>query len=692
MADRRDLLVEIGTEELPPHAIRPMSGALGRDLAARLAARGIDHGAVQTFSTPRRIAALIAGVAEAQPDREVKRRGPMVSVAFDSDGEPTRAAEGFARSCGVPVEQLERVATEKGEQLLFRSTEVGETTVSLLPGLLEEAVARLPVPRRMRWADLDVEFSRPVHWVVLMFGDEAVHAQVLGMTAGRSTQGHRYHRPEGIRLDDAASYSTALYGSGRVVADFDARRDMVRGQVAEAARALGGNAVLDEDLLEEITALVEWPVAITGTFDHSFLRLPDPVIMAPMMGHQRYFPVRGADGKLLPHFIAISNIDSKNPASVREGNERVLRPRLADAAFFYEADLKRSLDDLEAGLADVVYQDKLGTMAEKAARVSGLAGTVAIALGLGPGAVKLARRAGQLSKCDLLTGMVGEFPELQGVMGREYAAQAGEPPAVAVALGETYMPRFAGDAIPTSDAGRAVAIADRLDTLVGIFGIGQKPTGDKDPFALRRNALGVMRIIIEGELELNLVKLLDAAVAAYGEHIDGRGVAAAVHDFMLERLRAYFAERGVTAEVFAAVHARSPRQPLDFARRVAAVQAFSELSDSASLAAANKRIQNILRQADGAIPSGVKDDLFRDDAEWDLAAKLVGLSPRVQAMLRNGDYAAALTALARLREPVDTFLDQVKVMDDDPAVRGNRLALLNVIHELFSATADISRL
>ncbi len=692
MAEGRDLLLEIGTEELPPGALRRMAEALAAELSARLTARGLEHGEVQSFATPRRIAALVAGVAEARPDREVERRGPMVAAAFDADGTPTRAAEGFARSCGVPVEHLQRTTTDKGEQLVLRTTEVGEATTSLLPALAEEAIARIPMPRRMRWADLDVEFSRPVHWVVLLFGDEPVQTELLGVVAGRTTQGHRFHKPEGIRLDGAADYPTALYGSGHVVADFQARREMVREQVEDAARALGGNAVLDDDLLDETTALVEWPVAVTGAFDPGFLRLPAPVIMAAMMGHQRYFPVRGEDGALLANFITISNIESKHPDSVREGNERVLRPRLADAAFFFDMDLERSLQDLQAGLADVVYQKRLGSMADKAERVAHLAGIVAIALGLGPEAVKLARRAGQLSKCDLLTGMVGEFPELQGVMGREYAARAGEPEAVADALGETYMPRFAGDDIPRTDIGRAVALADKLDTLTGIFGIGQKPSGEKDPFALRRTALGAMRVIIEGELQLNLRKLLDAAVDAYGERISGDAVADEVHDFMLDRLRAYFAERGISAEEFAAVQARNPAQPLDFARRLDAVHAFSQMPEAASLAAANKRIQNILRQVDHAVAPQVKDDLFRENAEWDLAAKLVGLKPRVQSMLKGGDYTGALTALAGLREPVDTFFEQVKVMDDDDAVRDNRLALLNDIHGLFSATADISRL
>jgi glycyl-tRNA synthetase beta chain len=558
--------------------------------------------------------------------------------------------------------------------------------------MVQDVIARLPVPRRMRWSDLDVEFARPVHWLVLLYGNDLVATEALGVASGRMTRGHRFHKPEAIRLDSAAEYATALYGSGHVVADFDARREMIRSQVEDAAAALGGRAAMDADLLDEATALVEWPVAITGSFDREFLRLPDAVLMAPMKGHQRYFPVLAADGSLLPHFITISNIESSNANSVREGNERVLRPRLADAAFFFDADLKRSLDDLQAGLEDVVFQDKLGSVAHKAERVSKLAGVVAIAMGLGPEAVKMARRAGALSKCDLLTHMVGEFPELQGVMGREYAARAGEPEAVAAALGESYMPRFAGDDIPASAGGRALAIADKLDTLVGIFGIGEKPTGEKDPFALRRTALGALRIVIEGELPLDLRKLLESAVQGYGERLSAPDVAAEVYDFMLERLRAYFADQGISAEVFMAVLARNPTRPLDFARRVDAVHAFYQMPEAASLAAANKRIQNILRQVDGAVPDTVNEELFKANAEWDLAAKLVGIKPRVQALLKAADYKAALAALAGLRESVDGFFDEVKVMDEDAAVKNNRLAMLASIHELFIETADISRL
>ncbi len=436
MAEPQNLLLEIGAEELPPKALRNMATALGRELSARLTARGLEHGDIQTFATPRRIAVLIANVPDAQTDREMERRGPKVSDAFDSDGKPTPAAQGFARSCGVPVEHLEQVQSDKGAQLAFRSTEVGEATASLLPTMVQEAVSRLPVPRRMRWSDLEVEFSRPVQWVVLLLGTQLVEAHVLGIDSGHITRGHRFHHPEGIRLDSADEYAKSLYG-GHVVAEFDVRMDMIRTQVEEAAAALGGTAMMDTELLAETAALVEWPVAVTGNFDQSFLRLPDAAIIAPMKGHQRFFPVRAADGSLMPHFITISNLDSKNPQSVQSGNERVLRPRLADAAFFYDADLKLSLDELQQGLAALVFQDKLGSIADKTERVSKLAGVVAIAMGENPEGVKHARRAGRLCKCDLLTQMVGEFPELQGIMGREYAIRAGEPNAVSTALNLT---------------------------------------------------------------------------------------------------------------------------------------------------------------------------------------------------------------------------------------------------------------
>ncbi len=692
MADNADLLVEIGTEELPPGGLRSLSEGFANELCQRLAGKGLSHGEVSAFATPRRIAALISQVPANQPDREFKRRGPSLDAAFDANGKPTKAALGFARSCGVAVDNLERMETSEGCWLTFRSTEVGESTPSLIPKIVEDALNKLPIPRRMRWANFDFEFVRPVHWVVLLFGNETVDGEIFGVSAGRMTRGHRFHHPEAISIEDPASYSKTLYSTGHVVAEFKARAEIVTRQVVESAASVKGKALVDKELIEEITALVEWPSAVVGSFDKEFLELPDAVLVATMKGHQRYFPVVDKNGKLLPHFIAISNIESINPETVRKGNERVLRPRLKDAAYFYKRDSGRSLEQRQEELKSIIFQEKLGSMYDKAERISRLASHVAIAMGENPDAVKLARRAGRLCKCDLLTEMVGEFPELQGVMGGEYAAKSGEPLEVAKAITEVYKPRFAGDAIPASPIGRAVAIADKLDTLAGIFGVGQGPTGDKDPYALRRTALGVLRIIIEGQLPLDLKRLVQEALKGYQEKFDDESVTNQVYDFMTERLRAYFTERGVPVEVFLAVQARNPTRPLDFTKRVQAVNEFRKLPEAESLAAANKRINNILKQAEDAIPMKVNDNLFTEDAEWNLAAKLVGLSPRVNEMLKQGDYTSAMKSLAGLRESVDAFFDTVKVMDDDQKVRYNRLALLHSISELFLETADISKL
>lgn len=692
MPDRADLLVEIGTEELPPKPLRALSEAFGDALCDRLEAKILGKHTCTVFATPRRLAVLVHDVPFNQPDRDVERRGPALDAAFDADGKPTRAAEGFARSCGVEVNHLERMETAGGGWLLFRSTQVGESTQTLLPGIVEEALARVPIARRMRWSDLDVEFARPVHWIMLLHGEHAIDGTVMGIRTGGSTRGHRFHHPQSLEIGEPSNYAGALYGGAHVVADFSARKEMIRTQVDEAADILGGRAVVDDDLLEENTALVEWPVAITGSFDVLYLSLPDCVLKATMQGHQRYFPVMAEDGSLMPHFIAISNIESRNPDTVRDGNERVIRPRLADAAFFFEADRRQPLAERREALKDVVFQDRLGSLYEKSERVSRLAGVVAIAMGQSPEAVKLARRAGALYKCDLLTSMVGEFPELQGEMGREYALADGEELQVANGIGESYRPRFAGDRIPSTETGRALSIAERLDTLVGIFLIGQAPTGDKDPFALRRAALGILRIIIEGELPLDLRKLLRSTVDGYEKFPDASGVTDEVMEFVLERLKAYFVDQGIPVDVFFAVHAREPTEPFDFAKRVFAVDAFRKLPEAASLASANKRIQNILKQAEDAVPARVDDSLFAEDAEWNLAAKTLGLSPRVRELLKNRDYTTAMTNLAGLRESVDDFFDNVKVMDDDQRLRKNRLALLQSISNLFLETADISRL
>ena len=715
--DMNDLLVEIGTEELPPKALRMLSEALVAEIAAELDAAGFAHGTPVPYATPRRLAVLVHGVPGTQPDREVERRGPPLARAFDENDKPTRAALGFAKSVGVEVDRLVRLETAEGAWLAYRSTKAGAPLACLLTGMLERALGRLPVPRRMRWADRDDEFVRPVHWAVLMHGADVIDGEILGVSSGRATRGHRFHHPDHIVLADAGGYETALRREGHIVARIEERMEMIREQVERAARALGGRALIDPALLEENAALVEWPVAVAGHFDTEFLDLPDAVLVATMQGHQRYFPVAGHDGALMPHFIAVSNIESRNPATVREGNERVIRPRLSDAAYFFDTDRQRSLESRLEGLEDVVFQRKLGTLHAKSERVSELAGRVMRAMGGSEDAVADARRAGLLSKCDLLTEMVGEFPELQGRMGREYACLDGEPAAVADAIGEVYMPRFAHDDIPDTGAGRAIAIADKLDTIAGCLSLGQAPTGDKDPFALRRAALGTLRIMIEGELDLDLGEMIEAAFECYTEQTREEPGAAArdgcpadmvgsvvmaspstgteVRRFMLDRLRAYFADRSIPTDVFNAVLAKEPARPLDFAHRVHAVGAFRSLPEAASLAAANKRIGNILRQAEQRqidIPGEVDDSLFREDAERSLTDALAGIEPRARTMLDAGEYTGALANLAGLRDDVDRFFDTVMVMDDDERVRGNRLALLARIGALFMETADISLL
>ena len=734
-ADR--LLVEIGAEELPPRALRMLSEAFAAELAAELDAAGLAHGVPAPCATPRRLAVLVPDVPGVQPDRDLERRGPPLARAFDEDGQPTQAALGFARSVGVEVDRLVRIETGDGAWLGFRSTIPGTPLRSLLPGMVERALAKLPAPRRMRWADRDTEFVRPVHWVVLMHGAEVIEAEVLGIPSGRATRGHRFHHPGDIVLEDAGDYATALRRQGHVVAGFDERMEMIREQVEQAGKALGGRALIDPALLEENTALVEWPVAVAGHFDTDFLDLPDAVLVATMQGHQRYFPVAGRDGALMPHFIAVSNIESRNPATVREGNERVVRPRLSDAAYFFDTDRGRSLESRLGELEGVIFQRRLGSLHAKAQRVSKLAGRVARAMGGSDEAVAHARRAGLLSKCDLVTEMVGEFPELQGEMGREYARLDGEPAAVADAIGELYMPRFADDGIPATTAGRAIAIADKIDTIAGCLSLGLAPSGDKDPFALRRAALGTLRIMMEGELDLDLDEVIEAAFECYADQMDEAPGAAApqghpegmavsagaasadtpsadsasagtasantastdiraeARRFMLDRLRAYFADRSIPTDVFNAVLAREPTRPLDFANRVRAVETFRALPEAASLAAANKRIRNILRQAEQGhidIPDAVDPALFLADAERSLAGALAGIEPQARAMLDAGEYAGALTSLAKLRDDVDRFFDTVKVMDDDAARRGNRLALLARIGALFMETADISLL
>ena len=696
-SERCDLLVEIGTEELPPQSLRGLSEAFADEVREGLAKAGLAGREVEPFATARRLALIARGVPSTVPGRTRERRGPAVAAAFDPAGQPTRAALGFAGSCGVDVAELDRIETPKGTWLVHRVEEPPRPAADLVPGVIETALARLPIARRMRWGDGDAEFVRPVHWLVLLLGEEVVAATVLGIRSGRETRGHRFHHPEPIALAHPGEYREKLHRPGRVVASFGERRGLVDRLVAQTAAELGGRAVFDDGLLDEVTALVEWPVAVAGRFEERFLDLPRGVITATLQGHQRYFPVEDEGGRLRNSFVTISNVESGRPDAVRAGNERVVRPRLEDAAFFVRSDLEKPLAARRPDLEGVVFQEKLGSMAAKSDRVAVLVRHVGRAAGLDAAGVGAAVRAAELGKCDLVTAMVGEFPDLQGYMGACYARAAGEPDAVAVAIEEAYLPRFAGDAIPRTAAGRVLAVAERLDTVAGIFGVGLGPTGDRDPFALRRSALGVLRILVEAEIDADLEDLLRHAVEGYGDTLDAGAdrLAAEVFEFVVERLRGW---SEAPPDVFAAVHARRPVRPLDFVRRMKAVETFRALPEAASLAAANKRIANLLRQVEEIDPHArrrrceVDPGLFAEPAEGGLAARVAEVAPGVEALLARGDHAGAMSTLAGLRESVDSFFDEVQVMSDDPAVRANRLALLARIGDLFLETADISRL
>jgi glycyl-tRNA synthetase beta chain len=689
MAETRDLLIEIGVEELPPKALSSLALAFEQGLREGLEKAGLSNTALHRFATPRRLAVRVENLPARQADRRVERRGPALSAAFDAAGHPTRAAEGFARSCGVTVAELQRQETDKGVWLVHVSTEPGAATAGLIPGLVETALAGLPIPKRMRWGDRDDEFVRPVHWVVLLFGDEVIPATLMGVPAGRETRGHRFHHPQPIRLNSPADYARQLADPGRVIADFAERREAIRVQTEALAAELGGQAVIKPELLDEVTALVEWPVALAGNFDRRFLQVPAEALICTMQDHQRYFPVVDARGWLLPHFITIANLESRDPAQVRAGNERVIRPRFSDAEFFWNQDRKQSLATHIAGLKQVVFQQRLGTLADRSERVAALVRFIA---SHGHGNPDWADRAARLAKCDLLTQMVQEFPELQGIMGRYYALHDQEAPEVAQAQEEQYLPRFAGDRLPATATGRALALADRLDTLVGIFAIGQAPSGAKDPFALRRAALGVLRILIEGELDLSLPALLEQAAAQFEPALRADAAVETVLSFILDRLRGYYLDQGVRPDTYDAVLECRPARPLDFDRRVRAVGAFRELPEAASLAAANKRIRNILRKVETTLPFEVRIDLLVEDAEQALAARLAELSSEVTPLMETGLYGEALNRLAGLREPVDAFFDQVLVMAEDAALRDNRIALLNELSSLFLRVADFSRL
>jgi len=684
-----DFLVEIGTEELPPKALKTLSESFAQGLVDGLKQADIGHGEVHVYAAPRRLAVWIEQVSTQQPDKIIERRGPAKKAGFDDQGKPTKALEGFARSCGVSVEQLIEIETDKGTWMAYNQAQKGLQTTEILPGLVETSLAKLPIPKRMRWGASDVEFVRPVHWVLMLLGSMVVPANILGKNAGTVTRGHRFHAPIEIPVSQPAEYALVLEKEGFVLADFAQRRETIRRQVLNVAQQAGGRAVIDEDLLDEVTALNEWPHAIVGTFDEDFLAVPPECLISAMKGHQKFFHLLDADGKLMAKFITVSNIASKAPEKVVSGNERVIRPRLSDAKFFWNQDRKQPLDDLLPSLKTVVFQQKLGTLYDKIERLETL--TVKMARPLGVPA-ELAERAARLSKCDLMTLMVGEFPELQGIMGRYYALAQNEHLLVADSIEQQYRPRFAGDGLPSNELAQALAMADKLDTITGIYGIGEVPTGDKDPFALRRAALGLIRIMIEKELDLDLTFLIQASLKLHSQVSYSEELVSAIYDFIISRLKAYYAEQGVSAEAFEAVRVCRPAHPIDFSKRIEAVKVFSQLAEAESLSAANKRIQNLLRKVDEPWPDEVDSTRFESDAERDLWLQLDSMREEVSRLIAARDYTAALVTLAKVREPVDRFFNDVMVMVEDPVIKNNRLALLNQIHQLFLAVADISRL
>lgn len=683
-----DFLFELGTEELPPKSLQSLSQALGQEVESSLQSAGLEYGEVRLYAAPRRLALTIKALQTKQTDRETERKGPAEAAAFEDDGSPTKAVIGFARSCGVEVDQLDRVETPKGIWMSYQITSKGAPTIELLPEIIQTALDRLPIPKRMRWGSSDAEFLRPVHWVVAMLGTTVVPATLYGITSGNQTQGHRFHHPEKITISSADSYATQLESDGMVLADSKNRKEKILQQVAAVAEKLGGHAVIDAALLDEVTALVEWPVAVGGSFEKRFLEVPQEALIASMQGHQKFFPVVNGSEELMAHFITVSNIESSDPTMVQSGNERVIRPRLSDAAFFWEQDLSQALSSHQNGLKKVVYQDKLGSLLDKSERVAQLASTIASELG---SSTEHANRAAMLGKCDLLTNMVKEFPELQGTMGRYYAEHDNEPVEVSAALDEQYMPRFSGDQLPSTPTGEAVALAERIDSMVGIFGIGMVPTGDKDPFALRRAALGVLRIMVENSHPLNLLRLIQSAAEGYGDKIDG-GTAQKVFAFMLERLRGYYRDQNISPAVFESVLSCQPPQPMDFDLRISAVNSFVDSEEAVGLSAANKRIHNLLKKADDVVDGQVDVALLEEEAEKSLHSRLDQIRQQLDDALQQNDYGTALKLLSGLRGSVDQFFDTVMVMADDQDIRNNRLALLSQLRNQFLRIADISLL
>ncbi|MDE1475220.1 glycine--tRNA ligase subunit beta [Xenorhabdus bovienii] len=686
---QQTFLVEIGTEELPPKALRSLAESFAANFEAELKNANLGHGEISWFAAPRRLALKVANLAVAQADREVEKRGPAIAQAFDTEGKPTKAAEGWARGCGITVDQAERMVTDKGEWLLYRAQVKGREAKELLADMVSSSLGKLPIPKLMRWGDKETQFVRPVHTVTMLLGSDVIEGEILGIKSDRIIRGHRFMGEAEFAIDNAEQYPAILQERGRVIADYYARKALIKRDAEQAAMQLGGVADLTDSLLEEVTSLVEWPVVLTAKFEEKFLEVPAEALVYTMKGDQKYFPVYDKSGKLMANFIFVANIESSDPQQIISGNEKVVRPRLADAEFFFKTDRKQRLEDNLLRLETVLFQKQLGTLRDKTDRIQALAGWIAEKIGAD---VTHATRAGLLSKCDLMTNMVFEFTDTQGVMGMHYARHDGEAEDVALALNEQYQPRFSGDELPSTAVSCAVAIADKMDTLAGIFGIGQHPKGDKDPFALRRAALGVLRIIVEKKLPLDLQTLAEEAVRLYGDKLTNENVVDDVVEFMLGRFRTWYQEQGYSVDAIQAVLARRPTQPADFDARMKAVTHFRTLDEAVSLAAANKRVSNILAKSEEKLNDSVLASVLKAAEEIQLATHLVVLKDKLAPLFAEGNYQDALVELASLREVVDAFFDNVMVMDEDQQVRINRLTLLSELRELFLRVADISLL
>lgn len=677
-----DFLVELGTEELPPKALKNLGDAFLAGVEKGLKAAGLSYNSARMYAAPRRLAVLVEQLATQQPDRTVNLDGPPLQAAFDADGNPTQAALGFAKKCGVELDAID----QSGPKLKFSQHIPGQGAAGLLPGIVENSLNELPIPKRMRWGARKTEFVRPSQWLVMLFGDQVIDCEILAQKAGRVSRGHRFHANHEVRISAPAMYAQELRAA-YVIADASERRQLIAKRVDQLAAEQQGTAIVPPALLEEVSALVEWPVPLVCSFEARFLEVPQEALITTMQDNQKYFCLLDANGKLLPRFITVANVESKDPAQIISGNEKVVRPRLTDAEFFFKQDKKQKLESFNTRLANVVFQAQLGTVYDKAQRVSALAGFIAERIG---GDARRGARAGLLSKCDLASEMVGEFPEMQGIAGYYYALNDGEPQDVALALNEQYMPRGAGAELPSTLTGAAVALADKLDTLVGIFGIGMLPTGSKDPYALRRAALGVLRILIEKGLDLDLGATVDFAIRQFGGKVKAQGLAPQVLDFIFDRLRARYEDEGVDVSVYQAVRAVNPQSPLDFDQRVQAVQAFRQLPEAEALAAANKRVSNLLSKADGQIAKSIEAHYFDTPAEFTLNAAIQQADNAVQPLARERQYREALAQLASLRKPVDSFFEAVLVNAEDPKVRANRYALLARLRGLFLGVADIS--